>query len=211
MESLLDARDLYLKPNGHMFPSHGNLYLAPVCIDEYYADKVTFWGDKDKMWGLDMSILLPYAKKCAFEKPIIDYGLEEKHQLADAITLKSFDFKKVPKEEPYEKTVIPFEFSIKKDGNFHGFAAWFDTDFKGSAPDQVVTLSTSPASEDTHWHQLMLIFDNTVAVKKGQTVSGTIRYQRNPDLLRHLIFDISYVIADIGEGFSKTFYLWGNE
>jgi hypothetical protein len=34
---------------------------------------------------------------------------------------------------------------------------------------------------------------------------------RNPDLLRHLIFDVTFAIDPINAGSSKRFYLWGTE
>ena len=55
------------------------------------------------------------------------------------------------------------------------------------------------------------MFDNPVEVKKGYVVKGTFKWMRNPDLLRHLIFDVSYSIDPIHSGNSKRFYLWGTE
>ena len=58
-----------------------------------------------------------------------------------------------------------------------------------------------------------MLFDEPAEVKEGQTIkgnffklnsswnSGTIRYQRNPDLLRHLIFDLSFNVEEISTWF----------
>jgi len=208
MESLLWGRDKYLKPDGMMLPSHANIYLSPVTMDEFYKEKVEFWNT---VHGVDMSVVIPFAKKCAFEKPMIDKAIKPECVLAEPVLLNSFNLKDVPMNKPYEKTVVQFSFKASKDANMHGFVAWFDVAFVGTAHEKIV-LSTSPDHKDTHWHQDLFLFDTPVAVKQGYTITGTIRYQRNPDLLRHLIIDISYGIVEVPtERYSKRFYLWGNE
>lgn len=54
----------------------------------------------------------------------------------------------------------------------HGIASWFDVVFNGS--EHVVVLSTAPSSPGTHWYQCRLLFENPLAVNKGQQVSGKI-------------------------------------
>lgn len=63
----------------------------------------------------------------------------------------------------------------------------------------------------THWHQCLFLFDEPMLLEAGDIMQGTIRFQRNPDLLRHLILDFSFHIKGKGSGKSKKFYLWGNE
>jgi len=208
MESLLFARDRHLKPDGRMFPSHANIFLTPVTMDDFYKEKVEFWKE---VYGVDMSIVIPFAKKCAFEKPMIDKAIKPECVLSEPQIINTFDMREVPMQRPYEKTVVQFSFKANKDANLHGFAAWFDVSFLGTANENVV-LSTSPFHKDTHWHQDLFLFDAPVAVKQGYTIKGTVRYQRNPDLLRHLIIDIAFGVEEIPlERYSKRFYLWGNE
>jgi len=208
LESVLYARDRWLKPGGLMFPSHGEILLAPISVDSYYAEKVNFWRT---VYDVDMSPLIPYAKKCALEKPIIDRALKPENVLADPIVIKDIDLSNVPINAPYEKTIVNFSFQLSKSGNFHGFAAWFAVLFYGSCPERskATILSTAPECKDTHWHQNMFLFDDPLEVIDGQIVKGTIRYQRNPELMRHLIIDITFSIEEFGKVFSKKFFLWG--
>jgi len=208
LESLLYARDTLLKPDGLMFPSNASIYLCPVTMDEFFKEKVEFWNN---VYGIDMSIVGPFAKKCAFEKPMIDKAIKPEAVLAEPIVIASYNLRDVPNGKPYQKTIVKFEFKAKKDGPMHGFAAWFDVSFLGTAKENIV-LSTSPNHKDTHWHQDLFLFDTPVPVKEGYTIKGTIRYQRNPDLLRHLIIDLAFAIEELpSERYSKRFYLWGNE
>jgi len=208
LESVLYARDRWLKPGGLMFPSYGEILLAPISVDSYYSEKVNFWRT---VYDVDMSPLIPYAKKCALEKPIIDRALKPENVLADPIVIKDIDLSNVPINAPYEKTIVNFSFQLSKSGNFHGFAAWFAVLFYGSCPERskATILSTAPECKDTHWHQNMFLFDDPLEVIEGQIIKGTIRYQRNPELMRHLIIDITFSIGEFGKVFSKKFFLWG--
>jgi SAM-dependent methyltransferase len=52
MNSVLDARDRWLKPDGLMLPSHATIYACPVSMDQYRRDKLEFWAD---ICGLDFT------------------------------------------------------------------------------------------------------------------------------------------------------------
>lgn len=208
LESLLYARNTFLKPDGLMFPSHAFIYLCPITMEQFFKEKVEFWNS---VYGIDMSAFGPYAKKCAFEKPLIDKAIKPEALLSEPMVITSFELKDVHAEKPYKKTIVKFQFKVNQDGPMHGFAAWFDVSFLGTAKENII-LSTSPYHKDTHWHQDLFLFDTPVPVKKGNTIKGTIRYQRNPDLLRHLIIDLAFAIEELPtERYSKRFYLWGNE
>jgi predicted RNA methylase len=216
LESVLWGRDHILKPGGNLFPGLASMHFAPVDMSKMYDEKIDFWKD---VYDVDMSVLMPYAKKCAFEKPLIDVGVEGDQLLADGYVLKTMDLRTVPIGKPYEKTMVPFKFTISKKGRMQGFVAWFDTDFvpQGvpsveSAGDKSVTLSTHPKEVDTHWHQVLLLFDDFTEVAEGAEVSGTMRWQRNPELLRHLIIDITFQVNDERHSTGqRTWYLWGTE
>jgi protein arginine N-methyltransferase 2 len=209
LESILFARDYLLKKGGFLFPSDANIYLSPISMDELYKEKILFW---EKVYDIDMSAFIPFAKKCSLEKPIIDKPLNINNLLSSAVVIKSFELKTVPNYEPYEKTIKNFLFKITKAGNFHGFASWFDVIFRVSADDKnSIVLSTSPEFKDTHWHQILFMFDDPIYVEEGTTIKGTIRYQRNPELLRHLIIEINFYIIELQKYYAKKFYLWGIE
>ncbi len=43
IESVIVARDRWLKDDGVVWPSHAGLYLVPCCAEELYKNKVSFW------------------------------------------------------------------------------------------------------------------------------------------------------------------------
>jgi hypothetical protein len=192
-----------------IFPNVGTLHLAPVAMDKFYDEKVKFW---ENVYDFDMSVLMPFAKKCAFEKPIIDQQLQGENLLTSGVELCRYDLNTLRIGEAYEKTIRSFMFKLQKSGQFQGFCAWFDVHFEGSDPSKKLTLSTSPNHASTHWHQCLFLFDDPLSLEAGQVMQGTIRFQRNPDLLRHLILDLTFHLKGQSQAAkSRKFYLWGNE
>ena len=51
LRSVIVARDRFLKPDGHMFPSHAKLYLAPYSDKDYFDSYVNYWDD---VYGVNM-------------------------------------------------------------------------------------------------------------------------------------------------------------
>uniref|UniRef100_A0ACD5WMK6 Uncharacterized protein n=1 Tax=Avena sativa TaxID=4498 RepID=A0ACD5WMK6_AVESA len=69
LPSVLFARDKWLKPGGLILPSHATLFMAPITNSDRYEGSVDFWCD---VYGIDMSALVPLAKKFASEEPSIE-------------------------------------------------------------------------------------------------------------------------------------------
>jgi len=61
-----------LKPDGIMLPSSASMYLAPVSDDEMVVEKVNFWNDMYDVYGVDMSSMLPFARK-SVSKDVISF------------------------------------------------------------------------------------------------------------------------------------------
>jgi type I protein arginine methyltransferase len=55
-----------------------------------------------------------------------------------------------------------------------------------------VSLSTSPYKKYTHWKQTVFYFDDTINVKKGDKLSGSIAVRKSRQNFRELDVKISY-------------------
>ncbi|CAJ0926376.1 16249_t:CDS:2 [Entrophospora sp. SA101] len=68
-ESMLDtvivARDKYLKPGGMIFPDKATLFLSAIEDGEYKEEKIGFW---DNVYGFDFSSI----KSVALREPLVD-------------------------------------------------------------------------------------------------------------------------------------------
>lgn len=54
IESVLVARDKFLRPGGIVWPSAASLFLVPVSAAEQYSDSIDFWTAQ---YGFDLSCL----------------------------------------------------------------------------------------------------------------------------------------------------------
>jgi histone-arginine methyltransferase CARM1 len=88
---------------------------------------------------------------------------------------------------------VDLEYKIKKPTLVHGISSWFDTSFKGTS--QEVVLSTSPYSNPTHWYQIRLLFPEPIAINKGQKLVGKIHFKANRLQSYHIYLKIG--IQDI--------------
>ncbi|XP_031563637.1 histone-arginine methyltransferase CARMER-like [Actinia tenebrosa] len=170
LESYLHAKK-WLKPGGKMFPSVGQLHVAPFSDDALYIEhfsKANFWYQKS-FYGVDLSSLREAALKEYFKQPVVD-TFDERILMAKPVTY-SVDFL-TSEEDDLHRMEIPIKFTLLSSGSLHGLAFWFDVCFKGS---QVpVWLSTAPHEPLTHWYQVRCLLETPIFVKAGQSVSGTV-------------------------------------
>ena len=150
-DSVIWARDRYLKDGGLMIPAQSTLYIAPFCHPKYRHSKVEFWDD---VYGYDMSCFKPDVLRVVD----VDTNLESTHLIAAAHPFITFDHDKATVADLSFRDKH-FSCSLNRDmpEQLDGFAIWFDVTM--SAPGHSasalskVTLSTGPNDAPTHWRQ----------------------------------------------------------
>lgn len=175
LETYLHAKK-WLAPNGKMFPSRGDLHIAPFSDSQLYVEQLTkanFWFQQN-FHGVDLSSLRSAALKEYFYQPVVDtFDVR-------ICTAKSFrytvDFSKAD-EKDLHRIDIPFSFVMHQTDEVHGLAFWFDVAFFGSQ--QTVWLSTSPTQPLTHWYQVRCLIDTPLFVQRGQTLTGRVVLSSN--------------------------------
>ncbi|XP_036946641.1 histone-arginine methyltransferase CARM1 isoform X2 [Acanthopagrus latus] len=170
MERFLQARK-WLKPNGLMFPSRGDIHLAPFSDEQLYFEhyaRASFWQQRS-FYGVNLSALHGAAVDEFFKQPIVDtFDV----QILMARSVKHcINFKEV-KEEDLHRIEIPFVFTLLQSGLVHGLAFWFDVAYVGSK--STVWLSTAPTEPLTRWYQVRCLLQTPLFAKQGQTLSGTV-------------------------------------
>ena len=187
LDSVIWARDKYLKPQGLMVPSHMNMWVAPITDPDYIADHILFWRD---VYGFDMKAMqagihedaqvlnMPATTLCAEPFPFLQLSLH-------TTTVKDLSFKR------------KWEGKLTKDIDaLDGFIIWFDSFFMPSQDDPVpndakaeewakdgkkgVAFTTGPKGTPTHWKQGVLLIDNTkeggVGRKEGEHIVAELEY-----------------------------------
>jgi protein arginine N-methyltransferase 3 len=193
LDSVLRARDMYLKPDGIMVPSHCNIRLAPVSDAEWIADSTgeKFWKD---IYGFDFSPMIPGGLLSTREIGVFDVpekalcGSASSHLLEmKTVDVKDLSFK------------VPLRMTLDRDiTSLYAITIWFDTIFihPNSSQDTAsldtvdwgkngipgLGFSTGPANTPTHWHQAVLLLDREVAekqsFKKGSVLEGNLTYAK---------------------------------
>ncbi|XP_047490084.1 histone-arginine methyltransferase CARMER-like isoform X2 [Penaeus chinensis] len=175
LETYLHAKK-WLKPCGRMFPSRGDLHVAPFNDETLYYEqlnKANFWY-QNCFHGVDLCQLREQALNEYLRQPIVD-TFDIGTCLAKSIR-HSLDFLSA-QEKDLHHLVIPLEFHILKSCTMHGLAFWFDVAFLGST--QTVWLSTAPTEPLTHWYQVRCLLEKPIFVKEGQLVTGTVELIAN--------------------------------
>ncbi|KAE9380501.1 putative ribosomal protein arginine N-methytransferase rmt3 [Stipitochalara longipes BDJ] len=203
LDSVIWARDKYLKSDGLMVPSHMNMWVAPIADPDYIADHIAFWRD---VYGFDMKAM--------------QAGIYEDAQVlnmpATTISSEPFPFLQL---SLHTTTVKDLSFKRKWEGKLKadidaldGFIIWFDSFFMPSRDDVVpenaraeewakadkkgIAFTTGPGGKETHWKQGVMLIDNTKATpssrKEGEHLVGVLEYAVPEDNSRALTVGMTW-------------------
>ncbi|CAG05964.1 unnamed protein product [Tetraodon nigroviridis] len=195
LESYLHAKK-FLKPNGKMFPTIGDVHLAPFTDEQLYMEQFTkanFWY-QPSFHGVDLSALRGAAVDEYFRQPIVD-TFDIRILMAKSVK-HTVNFLEAKEDDLY-RIEIPFKFHMMHSGLVHGLAFWFDVAFMGSA--MTIWLSTAPTEPLTHWYQVRCLLQSPLFTKAGDTLSGTALLVAN----RRQSYDIS-IVAQVDQTGSKS-------
>lgn len=187
LETYLHAKK-WLKPGGIMFPSRGDLHIAPFMDDSLFMEqtnKANFWV-QTCFHGVDLSSMREAAMKEYFRQPIVD-TFDMRICMAKSVR-HSVDFCQA-QESDLHRIEVPLEFYVLETGTVHGLAFWFDVAFAGSS--LTVWLSTSPTEALTHWYQVRCLLENPIFAKAGQLLTGKVILQANQRQSYDVTMDLS--------------------
>jgi len=170
LETFLHAKK-FLRPGGKMFPSRGDLHLAPFTDEALYMEqfnKVNFWY-QEYFHGVNLSSLRSAALNEYFRQPIVDtFDIN----ICTAKTQRHVIDFQTAHETDLHRIEIPLEFHMLQTGTVHGIAFWFDVAFIGT--NATVWLSTAPTQPLTHWYQVRCLLSEPIFAKQGQLLTGKV-------------------------------------
>jgi len=179
LDTVLYARDKWLRPGGLMFPDRATLYICAIEDRQYKDDKINWWDD---VYGFDMSSI----RKVAVSEPLVD-SVDHKCLVTNNCLIKEIDIQTVKKEEiPFTS---PFHLQFKRNDYLHALVAFFTVEF--SHCHKRIGFSTSPEHNYTHWKQTVFYMEDYLTSKKGEEVTGTFTMKPNQRNVRDLDFEIS--------------------
>ncbi|KAF5921572.1 hypothetical protein HPG69_009141 [Diceros bicornis minor] len=210
IESILYARDVWLKEDGVIWPTTAALHLVPCSADRDYSSKVLFW---DNAYEFNLGALKSLAIKEFFSKPKYNHILKPEDCLSEPCTILQLDMRTVQIAD-LETMKGELCFDIQKAGTLHGFTAWFSVWFQNLEEDEPqLVLSTGPFHPTTHWKQVLFMMDEPVSVHRGDVVTGSVVLQRNPVWRRHMSVALSWSVTSTQDPTSqkvgeKVFPIW---
>ncbi|KNC84112.1 hypothetical protein SARC_03656 [Sphaeroforma arctica JP610] len=191
LESVLNARDRWLKDDGVMLPTTAKIYSAlcdmtPTLTKEY--------GIYQDCYGFDFTAMVP-SLQATVPNPAISDVLESQ-LLTQAQVVKEFDMRTMTSAdlESFKSSAI---YVPKADGVMHGVCLWFTCDFAGPPgnEDDITVLSTAPGqtlAKSTHWKQTVVMLGGSFAVEKDDQIPVTLNLSKSKTQTRFYTITVEF-------------------
>ncbi|KAG9342937.1 hypothetical protein JZ751_015153 [Albula glossodonta] len=200
LNTVIYARDKWLKPDGLIFPDRATLYVTAIEDRQYKDYKIHCkWlaisssqlppaiacmvSDRgwENVYGFDMSCI----KEVAIKEPLVDV-VDPKQLVSSACLIKEVDIYTVKIEDL--SFTSPFCLQVKRNDYIHALVTYFNIEF--TRCHKRTGFSTSPESPYTHWKQTVFYLDDYLTVKTGEEIFGTINMKPNMKNNRDLDFTV---------------------
>lgn len=165
LDSVIHARDKYLKPGGLLLPNRCTINLCGLGDEESHSDYIGFWKN---VYGFDMSVL----QSKVLREAVVETCRNE-YILCDSVVMVDLNIHQVDYSYPNFK--YDFKLKIRKSGKFTAFVGYFDTFFELPYG---IEFTTGPHSTPTHWKQAVFYLKDPVTVNEGDIVSGQFQCSR---------------------------------
>lgn len=176
LDTVIKARDKYLKPGGLMLPGSCTLYMAALSNEQIYNERINFWND---VYGFKMTSM----KKDVLSEVLVK-DVNSQSVISDVFEIKTFDIGTCTIEEA-QAVHNSFQLRMTSSGAVHGLVFWFDCYFTVDKKSPI-SLSTSPHAEATHWKQSILLLKEPIQLNSGELLTGEIKINRSCDDFRSL-------------------------
>jgi len=190
LDTVLYARDKWLRPGGLMFPDKATLYICAIEDRQYKDDKINWWDD---VYGFDMSAI----RKVALTEPLVDV-VDRNQVVTNNCLIKEIDIQTITKDQiPFES---PFHLQIRRNdyvqvmagggemAEVKALVTFFNMEFTHCH--KRVGFSTAPEAPYTHWKQTVFYLEDYLTCTKGEEIYGVFRLKPNTRNVRDLDIEI---------------------
>jgi len=179
LDSVLFARDKWLRKDGWLFPDHARLYVGGIEDADYKEDKIGFWSH---IWGFDFSPM----QEMVIQEPISDF-VDVSAIATSTCCVLDLDLQTCRREDL--DFLAPYSLTMQRKDFVHAIVVWFDVSFRAHSPP--VVLSTAPGQPATHWKQTVLYLDDPLVGHKGDKISGLLAVRKSLQNPRDLDVKVS--------------------
>ncbi|XP_078273205.1 protein arginine N-methyltransferase 1-like isoform X2 [Rhinoraja longicauda] len=178
LNTVIYARDKWLKPGGLMFPDRATLYIVAIEDRQFKDFKIHWWED---VYGFDMTCI----RNVAIKEPLVDM-VDPKQVVTSACLIKEVDIYTVKTEDlSFSST---FRLQVQRNEYVHALVTYFNIEF--TKCHRKTGFSTAPDAPYTHWKQTVFYLEDYLTVKLGEEICGTITVNPNPKNNRDLDFTV---------------------
>ncbi|CAG01906.1 unnamed protein product [Tetraodon nigroviridis] len=178
LNTVIFARDKWLKPGGLMFPDRAALYVVAIEDRQYKDFKIHWW---ENVYGFDMSCI----RNVAIKEPLVDV-VDPKQVVTNACLLKEVDIYTVKPDDL--SFTSAFCLQIQRNDYVHALVTYFNIEF--TKCHKKTGFSTAPDAASTHWKQTVFYLEDYLTVKKGEEIFGSIAVRPNEKNVRDLEFTL---------------------
>ncbi|KDR06666.1 protein arginine N-methyltransferase 1 isoform X1 [Zootermopsis nevadensis] len=195
LDTVLFARDKWLRPDGLLFPDRATLFVTGIEDRQYKDEKINWWDD---VYGFDMSSI----RRVAISEPLVDV-VDPKQVVTNACLLKEVDLYTVTKEDL--NFTAPFHLQVRRNDYIQALVTFFNIEF--TKCHKRIGFSTAPEAPYTHWKQTVFYFDDYLTVKKNEEIYGVFSMKPNARNNRDLDFTIELDFkGELGEVHETNVY-----
>lgn len=214
LDSVLLARDRFLKPGGALYPSHARMFLAPIRSHVSHQRNADFqaamegWAEflreMRNYYNVDMDCLSE-----SFRQEQKDYYLQSalwgdvhpSQMLGPPTVFRKYDLLHTTIEELKAPLEEDFVMHVSDGGPVEGFAGFFDVAFRGSPEspaDFETSLNTAPdPTGSTHWGQQTFFLQPHLDCAPGDTLRCHISITRKRE--NHRLLQVKLAIKVEGQ------------
>lgn len=178
LDTVLYARDKWLRPGGAMFPDRATLFICAIEDRQYKDDKINWWDD---VYGFDMSCI----RKVAISEPLVDV-VDPKQVVSNSDVVKDIDLYTVTPDDLNFTT--PFSLKVRRNDYAQAFVTYFSVEF--TRCHKRMGFSTGPEQPYTHWKQTVFYLNDYLTVKRDDIITGVFSCKPNDRNKRDLDFRI---------------------
>ncbi|XP_057507682.1 protein arginine N-methyltransferase PRMT10-like isoform X1 [Actinidia eriantha] len=207
-DSVICARDRWLKPTGVMYPSNARMWLAPMrsrLADQKMSDHEGAMGDwfcfldeTKTYYGVDMSVLTkPFSEeqKKYYLQTSLWNNLHPNQVIGTAAIIKEIDCLTVTVNDILNVRASISSSISAEETRLCGFAGWFDVHFRGSKENpaqQEIELTTAPSEDySTHWGQQVFLLHPPISVSKDDDLNINFSMDRSKQNHRLMEVELS--------------------
>ncbi|KAK3210842.1 hypothetical protein Dsin_015548 [Dipteronia sinensis] len=204
-DSVICARDRWLKPTGVMYPSHARMWMAPIrsglgdqkmndyegAMDDWYS----FVKETETVYGVDMRVLTkPFSEeqKKYYLQTTMWSNLHPHQVIGTAAVVKELDCSTATVNDILEVRSTILSSITGGSTRLCGFGGWFDVHFRGSSEDPAqkeIELTTAPSMNNgTHWGQQVFLFNPPILVSEGDDLNVSFSMNRSKE--NHRLMDV---------------------